>query len=50
MRVGNAVAVSRAALIARLEQTAASGVFQWEGNRRIRVVEDLDRSRRGGKA
>ena len=34
LRVGNAAAVSREALIARLEQTAASGVFQWEGNRR----------------
>ena len=46
LRVGNATAVSREALIARLEQTAASGVFQWEGNRRARLVEDLDRLRR----
>ena len=46
LRVGNAAAVSREALIARLEQTAASGVFQWEGNRRARVVEDLDLVRR----
>ena len=30
LRVGNASAVSRAALIARLEQMAASRVFQWE--------------------
>ena len=40
------VAVSREALIARLERTAAAGVFQWEGNRRARVVEDLDLARR----
>jgi len=33
-------------LIARLEQTAAGGAFQWETNRRARVVEDLDRTRR----
>ena len=39
-------AVSREALIARLEWTAAAGVFQWEGNRRARVVEDLDLARR----
>ena len=38
--------MSREALIARLEQTAASGVFQWEGNRRPRLVEDLDRLHR----
>ena len=46
LRIGNASAVSREALIASLEQTAASGVFQWEGNRRARLVEDLDRLRR----
>ena len=46
LRIGNASAVSRAALIARLEQMAASRVFQWEGNRRARVVEDLDLARR----
>ena len=39
-------AVSREALIARLERTAAAGVFQWEGNRRARVVEALDLARR----
>ena len=39
-------AVSREALIARLEWTAAAGVFQWEGNRRARLVEDLDLARR----
>ena len=46
LRVGNVSAVSREALIACLEQTAAAGVFQWEGNRRARLVEDLDRLRR----
>ena len=46
LRVGNAAAVSREALIARLERTADGGVFQWEGNRRARLVEDLDRLRR----
>jgi hypothetical protein len=45
-RAGNASAVLRLALIARLEETAASGAFQWEVNRRARVVEDLDRTRR----
>lgn len=46
LRAGNASAVSRLALITRMEETAASGVFQWEVNRRARVVEDLDRTRR----
>ena len=46
LRVGNAAAVSREALIARLERTAAAGVFQWEGNRRARLVEALDLARR----
>jgi hypothetical protein len=46
LRVGNAAAVSRPALIARLEETTASGAFQWETNRRARVVEDLARTRR----
>ena len=46
LRVGNAAAVSREALIARLERPAAAGVFQWEGNRRTRVVEALDLARR----
>ena len=32
LRVGNAAAVSREALIARLEQAAASGVFGWEAS------------------
>ena len=46
LRVGNAAAVSREALIARLERPAAGGVFQWEGNRRARLVEALDLARR----
>lgn len=46
LRIGNAAAVARLALIARLEETAASGPFQWEINRRARVIEDLDRTRR----
>lgn len=46
LRVGNASAVARLALIARLEQTASGGLFQWETNRRARVVEELDRTRR----
>ncbi len=46
LRVGNAAAVSRLALIARLEQTAESGIFQCEVSRRARVVEELDRTRR----
>ena len=46
LRVGNASAIARQALIARLEETAAGGLFQWEVNRRARVVEDLDRTRR----
>jgi hypothetical protein len=46
LRVGNAAAVSRLALIARLEETAQGGLFQWEVNRRARVVEELDRTRR----
>jgi len=46
LRAGNAAAVLRLALIARLEETAAGGLFQWEVNRRARVVEDLDRTRR----
>lgn len=46
LRAGNASAVLRQALIARLEETAAGGLFQWETNRRARVVEELDRTRR----
>jgi hypothetical protein len=46
LRAGNASAVLRQALIARLEETAAGGLFQWETNRRARVVDELDRTRR----
>ena len=46
LRAGNAFAIARPALIARLEKTAAGGLFQWEVNRRARVVEELDRTRR----
>src|ERR1017187_8444911 len=46
LRAGNAFAVARLALIARLEETAQGGLFQWETNRRARVVEELDRTRR----
>jgi len=46
LRAGNAFAASRQALITRLEETAAGGLFQWEVNRRSRVVEELDRTRR----
>jgi hypothetical protein len=46
LRAGNAFAASRQALIARLEETAVGGLFQWEANRRARVVEELDRARR----
>src|SRR5687767_1478221 len=46
LRVGNASAIARLALVARLEETAVSGSFQLEMNRRARVVEDLNRTRR----
>lgn len=46
LQVGNAVAVERLALIQRLENTGASGRFQWEMSRRARLVEELDRTRR----
>ena len=46
LQVGNAVAVERRALIARLENTCAGDRFQWEIARRARLVEDLDRTRR----
>ena len=46
LRAGNAFAVARLALIARLEETAQGGLFQWEVNRRARVVEELERTRR----
>lgn len=46
LQVGNAFAVERMALLDRLEETGAGDRFQWEVNRRARVVEDLDRTRR----
>lgn len=46
IQVGNAVAVSRSALLSRLEETAKGDLVQWEVNRRARVVEELDRTRR----
>ena len=45
LQAGNAAAVSRQALIERLEGVASSGPFQWEVNRRARVTEDLERAR-----
>ena len=41
LRAGNASVVLRTALIARLEETASGGLFQWEVRRRARVVEEL---------
>ena len=41
IRAGNAGAASRDALIRRMEETAASGVYQWEVTRRARVVRIL---------
>ena len=37
LQVGNTFAAARLALMARLEETAAGGLFQWEVNRRARV-------------
>lgn len=45
IQAGNAAAVSRNALIERLRETAASGIYQWEVARRDRVAEELDRTR-----
>jgi hypothetical protein len=45
-KVGNAFAADRGALIGRLEATATAGPFQWEMNRRARIVDELDRTRR----
>jgi hypothetical protein len=46
LQVGNAFAVERQALIARLENTATGDRYQWEVSRRARLAEDLERSRR----
>ena len=42
---GNAGAISRHALIERMEEIAASEVYQWEVRRRARLVEEIDRTR-----
>ena len=46
LQVGNAVAVERLALVARLEATAAGERFQWEISRRMRLAERLEATRR----
>jgi hypothetical protein len=46
LRVGNAFAVERQALLARLEAITAGDRFQWETTRRARLAEHLDRTRR----
>lgn len=50
LQVGNAVAVSRAALLQRLENISAGDRFQWEVGRRARVVESLETLRRHAAA
>jgi len=50
IQVGNAVAISRAALIERLETTSAGDRFQWEIGRRTRVVDSLETLRRHAAA
>src|SRR6185312_4702681 len=46
LRFGNAVAVERTALLARLQGIGSSHAFQCEKARRARVAEHLDRTRR----
>jgi hypothetical protein len=46
LQIGNAVAVSRAALIQRLETMSAGDRFQWEIRRRARVIESLETLRK----
>ncbi len=46
LQVGNAFAVERTALVARLESIAAGDRFQTEMARRTRMVEKLNRTRR----
>lgn len=46
LQAGNAAAVSRLALIERLEAITTTGPFQWEIRRRLRVTQDLDQTRR----
>ena len=50
LRVGNAVAVERIALIERLEAIARSSPFQWERARLLRVGETLEVLRRHAAA
>ena len=45
IQVGNAVAVARDSLLARLDETADCDRLQWEVKRRARVAEELDRMR-----
>lgn len=46
LQVGNAVAVDRQALIARLEKTTQNHRFQWEVTRRTRVADSLETLRK----
>jgi hypothetical protein len=46
LRAGNAAAVERLALLARLENTASGQRFQWETARRARLSEELEEARR----
>lgn len=50
LQIGNAVAVSRNALIERLETTAAGDCFQWEAARRARVADSLESLRKRAAA
>lgn len=50
LQVGNAVAVSRLALIARLETTASGQPFAWELTRRRRLAESLETLRQHAAA
>jgi hypothetical protein len=50
IQVGNAVAVDRMALIARLENTAAGEAFRWEMSRRSRLAERIDSLRKHATA
>jgi hypothetical protein len=45
-QAGNAFAVERQAMLARLESTAAGDRFQWESARRARLADEIDRTRR----
>src|SRR3954454_2502661 len=46
LQIGNAVGVSRQALIERIENTAAGERCQWELRRRARVSETIDTIRK----